>query len=139
MQLFRHDVHDLVVGENLRAADVEDACSSFGMFEHAGEIPKNISNADGLARRAHPLGSDHDGKALHEVAQNFERSGAGADDHRGAEGSYRDSAVDQSLFDGAARREMLAESGARLAETPEINDALDACPFGGIGERGCEF
>ena len=36
MQLFRHDVHDFAIAEDFGAADVEDACGGFGLFEDAG-------------------------------------------------------------------------------------------------------
>ena len=139
VQLFGHDVHDLVVRENFRAADVEDAGGSFRMFECAGEVAEDVANGDGLARSANPLGRDHDGKSLDEVAENLERGGAGADDHRGAKGGDRDSAIDQSFFDGATRGEMLAESGASFTKTAEINDAADARLPGGAGEGGREL
>ncbi len=129
-----HDGHDLAVGEDFGATDVVGLTGGGGVGQASGQIADDVANGDGLALGGDPFGRDHDGEAFDQIAEDFKRRRAGTDDHGGAKDGDWDAGGGECRLHFTAGGKMFGEIGPGFAEAAEVDDALDARGFGGLGE-----
>ena len=125
--------HQLLVGEDLRAADVVDRARRLGDLRQAGQVFEHVVERDRLRARAHPARRHHRRQVEDEVADHLERRRAGADDDAGAHLGDGHAAVAQDVAGFAARGEVRRGLAGRL-QAAEIDDALHAGARRGIAE-----
>ena len=102
-------VHQVEVGADVGAADLEHLASVRLVVEGRQQVGDHVLDRDRLCARLHPARRDHHGQPLDECAQHLERRTPRADHDRGAELDRRDARPAQDAADFLARGEVLGE------------------------------
>ena len=131
--------HEAAIGGGVCAADFDGLTFATGLIEGGDEVVEKVVDGDGLDAGVYPFGADHDGESFGKVSNHLEGYAAGADDNGGAELGDGDAAFAKSLASMLAGAQVGGEIGLRVAESAEIDDALDACVPGGFAEVACGF
>ena len=63
--------HHVRVGHHIAPANFNNAAGALRAINGGHQIIKHVANADGLRARVHPLGANHHGQTLAEIADHF--------------------------------------------------------------------
>ena len=126
--------HQPPVGGNVRAADLDGAVHVLGFVDGRDQVFQKVVYGDGLDAGVDPLWADHNGEALHQVANHLEGDAAGADDDGGAELGDGNAAFPQGLAGFLSGAKVGRKVGLGVSEAAEVDDAVDASLLGGYAE-----
>lgn len=132
--LLGEHLHHLLVGEDVRAADVEGAVDLGGQRGGGHEVVQDVLDRDRLDQVVQPLRRHHHRQPGGEVAQHRERDRPVADDGGGLQHRRRYAAVHQDAADLHARGQVRGQLPVRV-QPGEVDEAADpgaACRGGEV-------
>ena len=115
-------VHQVEVGADVGAADLEHLAPVRLVVESRQEVGDHVLDRDRLRARVHPARRDHHGQPFDERAQHLERRAPRADHDRGAELDRRDARPAQDRG-----RPPAARRGARRGHPPRAHPDRRSC------------
>ena len=116
--------HQLAVGGDVRAADLEYPAAPAGIGQRGDQVIDHILHGDRLGFVPHPQGTGHHREQLGHEANHLERDAARASDHPGAEFGDRNPALAQDTSRLDPRAHVRSDVLFRVCQAAQINNVL---------------
>jgi hypothetical protein len=125
--LSRVFVHQFAIGNAIRSANLNGEAAVASLYgQRRPKIGEYVADGDGLRRHLHPAWRHHHRQPLHQCPDHFKGQASRPDDDGRPELDHRHAVRPQSLSHLVPAPQVRRQLGLILAQSSEINNALDA-------------